>query len=431
MPTVILGGGIIGASIAYYLSEQQPGQEIHIIESSSTLFSSASGYAAGFLAKDWFEPALLPLGEYSFAEHEALSAKYGGDKKWGFMKGTALSLGSTDASLGGARGDDWLRTGTSRAETATSQPVLAEGPEWLTKQKGTVVERISEGDSVAQLDPVRLSHFLLDKSLLRGVKLHHPSKATSLITDSTGTITAVKILNLDTNTESAIKCTNLILAAGAWTQRVFQSLFPASNTTFPIYPLAGYSLLVRSPRYTPAHECKENNHSYSVFTTHPPSCGFSPEIFSRQGSEIYIAGLNSREIPVQEGVEDIKSFFEPSEVEKLKAVAVRLMGRLPDRATESTDETPNVDDLEILREGLCFRPVAERGVPFVGRVDDGALGGLKTTKNGGVFVAAGHGPWGITLAPGTGRVVADLVRGVKPAVDIAGLGVWSKAKAKL
>lgn len=151
MPTVILGGGIIGASIAFYLSEQQPGQEIHIIESSPTLFSSASGYAAGFLAKDWFEPSLLPLGKYSFAEHEALSANYGGDKKWGFMKGTALSLGSTDARSGGARGDDWLRTGTSRAETATSQPVLAEGPEWLTKQKGTVVERISEGDSVAQV----------------------------------------------------------------------------------------------------------------------------------------------------------------------------------------------------------------------------------------------------------------------------------------
>lgn len=155
-------------------------------------------------------------------------------------------------------------------------------------------------------------------------------------------------------------------------------------------------------------------------------------MFSRQGSEIYIAGLNSREIPVQECVEDIKSFFEQSEVEKLKAVAVRLMGKLSDGATESTDETLNVDDLEILREGLCFRPVAERGVPFVGRVDDAALGGLKTSRNGGVFVAAGHGPWGISLATGTGRVVADLIRGVKPAVDITALGVESlKAKAKL
>jgi glycine/D-amino acid oxidase-like deaminating enzyme len=153
MPTIILGGGIMGASIAYYLSQQDPtsASEIHILESSSTLFSSASGYAAGFLAKDWFEPALLPLGELSFAMHESLAAEHGGAARWGYMKGTALSLGSTDAGAGGKRGDDWLRSGTSRAETATGEVVVTEGPEWLARQKGTAVEKISEEGSVAQV----------------------------------------------------------------------------------------------------------------------------------------------------------------------------------------------------------------------------------------------------------------------------------------
>ncbi|KAL4919665.1 FAD dependent oxidoreductase [Aspergillus aurantiobrunneus] len=433
MPTIILGGGIIGASIAYSLSEQAPNEEIHIVESASTLFSSASGYAAGFLAKDWFEPALLPLGELSFAMHEALAARHGGREKWGFMKGTALSLGSMDAASGGARGDDWLRAGTSRAETATRKPeVLENGPEWLTRQSRTAVERISDGDSVAQVDPLRLSQFLLEEALSRGVKLHQPSTATSLRRDGTGTITAVDIRNLNTGAESTLPCTNLVVAAGSWTPRVFQSLFPASRTTLPMYPLAGYSLVVRSPRYTATHENEiEKGRSHAVFTTHPPSCGFSPEMFSRQGAEIYIAGLNSREIPVPERVEDLKRFFDEREIQKLKAVTVRLMGKLPDGKSESTDEVPNVDDLEILREGLCLRPVAERGVPFVSRIEDSSLGnGLKTPKNGGVFVAAGHGPWGISLSLGTGRVVADLIRGMKPAADISGLGVGS-SKAKL
>jgi glycine/D-amino acid oxidase-like deaminating enzyme len=31
-----------------------------------------------------------------------------------------------------------------------------------------------------------------------------------------------------------------------------------------------------------------------------------------------------------------------------------------------------------------------------------------------VFVAAGHGVWGICLAPGTGLVVADMVVGGNP-----------------
>ncbi|CBF87465.1 hypothetical protein AN9356.2 [Aspergillus nidulans FGSC A4] len=436
MPTIILGGGIIGSSIAYYLSQQDPSRasQIHIIESSDTLFSSASGYAAGFLAKDWFEPSLLPLGEYSFALHESLAAEHDGNKKWGYMKGMALSLGSTDAGSGGARGDDWLRSGTSRAETATTKPVvLEEGPEWLTKQKATAIEKISEGGSVAQVDPLRLSHFLLEQAVSRGVKLHQPSRATSLVTDSSRMVTAIKISNHATKTESILPCTNIIIAAGSWTPRVFSSLFPSSTTTFPIYPLAGYSLVIRSPRYTERHEKELNGESHAVFTTHPPSCGFSPEIFSREGSEIYIAGLNSREIPVPERVEDLKErYYDEKEMQKLKDVTVRLMGKLPVGKTESTDEIPNTNDLEILREGLCLRPVAERGVPFVSKVDDSTLGGIKTAQNGGVFVAAGHGPWGISLALGTGSVVADLVRGVTPAVDVRGLGVGDgKVKAKL
>ncbi|KAL3440291.1 FAD dependent oxidoreductase [Aspergillus insuetus] len=433
MPTIILGGGIIGASIAYYLSQQDPtsAAEIHILESSSTLFSSASGYAAGFLAKDWFEPSLLPLGELSFAMHESLAAEHGGAARWGYMKGTALSLGSTDAGAGGKRGDDWLRSGTSRAETATGEVVITEGPEWLTRQKGTAVERISEEGSVAQVDPLRLSQFLLDQSLKRGVKLHQPCKATSLITDSNGTITAIKMLNLTTKTESNLPATNIIIAAGSWTPRVFESLFPLSQTKLPIYPLAGYSLVVRSPRYTSEHEKQINGESHAVFTTHPPSCGFSPEIFSREGQEIYIAGLNSRDIPVPDRVEDLQRYYDEKEMERLKNVTVRLIGKIPDGAVEATEEVSNVNDLEIVREGLCLRPVAERGVPFVSKVEDRLLGGgVKTGKNGGVFVAAGHGPWGISLALGTGKVLADLVKGVKPAADVSGLGVGS-SKAKL
>lgn len=154
MPTVTLGGGIIGSSIAYYLSAQQPNEEIHIIESSSRLFSAASGYAAGFLARDWFTPALAPLGALSFDLHDALAVEHGGHEKWGYMKGTALSIGVNGLGQEGDAGeDDWLQTGTSRAETAagTADPTISDHPTWLTKQKGTSVERISDGDTVAQV----------------------------------------------------------------------------------------------------------------------------------------------------------------------------------------------------------------------------------------------------------------------------------------
>jgi len=49
----------------------------------------------------------------------------------------------------------------------------------------------------------------------------------------------------------------------------------------------------------------------------------------------------------------------------------------------------------------CARPLSADGLPLLGRApgrDD-------------VFVAAGHGPWGISLGPASARIVADLVLG--------------------
>lgn len=155
MSTVIIGGGIIGVSIAYYLSINKPEIEIHIIEQSPELFSSASGYAGGFLARDWFEPVLTSLGALSFDLHHKLATKHGGDMKWGYMRGTAFNLDTVSnqtSKYGGARGDDWVHEDTSRGETAAAiNPIPAEWPDWLTKQQGGILERISEGETVAQV----------------------------------------------------------------------------------------------------------------------------------------------------------------------------------------------------------------------------------------------------------------------------------------
>ena len=61
MATVIIGGGIIGTAVAFYLSESSDNpSSIHVIESAPRLFASASGYAGGFLAKDWFSAPVAP-----------------------------------------------------------------------------------------------------------------------------------------------------------------------------------------------------------------------------------------------------------------------------------------------------------------------------------------------------------------------------------
>lgn len=85
-------------------------------------------------------------------------------------------------------------------------------------------------------------------------------------------------------------------------------------------------------------------------------------------------------------------------------------------------------DLRVVRESLCFRPVSRTGVPVIARLSEAALGleGVGDGGNGGVYVASGHGPWGISLSLGTGLVVAEMVLGKragKLSADVGALGL--------
>jgi glycine/D-amino acid oxidase-like deaminating enzyme len=153
--TVILGAGIIGVSTAYYLSHTQPSpSRIHLIEASPELFSSASGFAGGFLAADWFAEDVSALGRLSFSEHARLAREFGGAERWGYRRGTAVSY-STARVEGGRRGDDWLREGTSRAGAAGGGRGDDDGeegvPKWIARGEGDSVDVISEVGGTAQV----------------------------------------------------------------------------------------------------------------------------------------------------------------------------------------------------------------------------------------------------------------------------------------
>lgn len=150
---------------------------------------------------------------------------------------------------------------------------------------------------------------------------------------------------------------------------------------------------------------------HAVFAT--DTLGFSPELFSRIGEEIYIAGLNSTNIPLPKVATDAK--IQLAAIEQLKGVAKRMLGIL--------DQD---DDLQVLREGLCFRPVTPSGRPIVSKIPDDKLGGGFSTRGGGaggVFVAAGHGAWGISQSLGTGKTLSELLDGRPTSANIKALTI--------
>ena len=149
MSTVIIGAGIIGISTAYFLSESSnPPESIYLVDSSPELFASASGYAAGFLARDWFSSSVSSLGELSFDLHKQLAGKHNGYENWGYSQSTGTSLADT----GGKNVDIWFLDGGSRAQAAgTHQFYSGDGPAWLTRRDGENLDIISQGASTAQV----------------------------------------------------------------------------------------------------------------------------------------------------------------------------------------------------------------------------------------------------------------------------------------
>ncbi|EPS42774.1 hypothetical protein H072_3249 [Dactylellina haptotyla CBS 200.50] len=463
---IILGAGIIGLSTAYYLSSpsststssassqhsQFPSllspQQITVLDTSPTLFACASGRAGGFLAKDWFSHASSALGDLSFRLHRELADANNGRKHWGYTRSTSLSLASKRNGETGEqrrRGDDWLRAGTSRVDasygssedTKTSdsddiknaaQRRLA--PDWLNANGGEV-ELSSTGDTTAQVDPRDLCRFLLKEVRQRGVDVRHPVTPLRITQTADGELEGLVVVSNNSagtaEDEEVLPCSHILISAGPWSDRVFQRLFPKSSYQLPITSLAGHHIILRSPLYQPQQEAVQETETpldcNAVFAS-ISGVSWHPEFFTRVNGDIYFAGVNSSKIPlpaiateVKEKQSDIKELIDLAEV------LVNQGGNGGDIVPMRSKKTSEAVD--VIATGLCHRPVTPAGNPILARVPDTVLGGVKTKAggNGGVFVSAGHGPWGTSQSLGTGKVMAELMMGELLSADISQLGL--------
>jgi glycine/D-amino acid oxidase-like deaminating enzyme len=77
---------------------------------------------------------------------------------------------------------------------------------------------------------------------------------------------------------------------------------------------------------------------------------------------------------------------------------------------------PAIAEARVGPARLCARPLSLDGRPLVGRVPG----------TEGLWIAAGHGPWGISTGPASGRLIADMIAGriaePPPALDPARFG---------
>ena len=273
MHVLICGGGVIGASIAYFLSCR--GLKATVIESTG-LACAASGKSGGFLARDWCDGTpLAPLARRSFALHGELNEKLAGN--WGYRR--------LD-TYGGFAGFP-ARRGAYR---------LA----WLSS-KVKVDQALGSRDNTAQVHPGQFTAAMMRAAAAQGAELllgrvtaiaQHHGRAT-------GVVVAGEIIEADA----------VVVAMGPW------SILAALSVPLPaIFGLKGHSLVFDTGDTVPGE-------ALFVEYREPNGTVLSPEVFPRTDGTTYVCAISS-EAPLP--IDPAQVAPDPGAIGRLEAMCASL-----------------------------------------------------------------------------------------------------------
>ena len=315
MKVLICGGGVIGASIAYFLSLRRV--EVVVIERTGVA-CAASGKSGGFLALDWCDGSpLAPLARRSFALHAELAATF--DGRWGYRRLDTLSVAaSARRSLGAA--------------------ASAALPDWVAPE-ALLHQRLGTTATTAQVDPGAFTHGMVDAAIARGARLLNGC-VTGLGRSEDGRRITGALVDGE-----AIEGDAVVIAMGPWSV-----LASAWLPLPPVYGLKGHSLVFRTARPIAPH---------ALFVEYEAADGAvdSPEVFPRPDGTTYVCGLSS-EAPLPRDPAAVAP--DPGACERLRAMTGTF--------------APALAKAEVVAAQACYRPIARDGLPLLGAVPgvDGA-----------------------------------------------------------
>ena len=146
---VVIGGGIQGTSVAYYLIQQAPPTTKVTILEAKAMASAASGKGGGFMARSWGDGSPTQrLHEVAFDLYETLARDL---QCTSYRKLPVLSVAP------GTRGGDVTAVGAVKRNNPQLQTVI---PNWLDGNVGRI-SSLGMGDDTAQITPSELVEKML------------------------------------------------------------------------------------------------------------------------------------------------------------------------------------------------------------------------------------------------------------------------------
>lgn len=343
---IIIGGGVIGCSIAYYLAKT--GIETVVIEKENCVGSAASWAAAGILAcRASTRNPYAELCRHSLALYPTLA------KELQTTTGTNIEFiqsGVLCISLTEDEKKNWEGLAQRRLNNGYSAKILSS--EQVQTLEPSISKKVLGGvyfPEDAQVRNPRLIKALANAAVKLGTQFLTGYAVNQFLFDGN------HLVGIKTN-RGRIFGDQFVISAGPWSRQVANFL----GVALPVKPAKGQMIIAETMEPI----------------INKPIHGLETYIVPRADGKLWIGPT----------VEDV-GFHDKTTLSGIHQILESAIQLVPSLAKKT-----------LLKTGIGLRPKG-RGKPYLGRL----------TEYNNVIVASGHYKNGILLAPITGKLIAELI----------------------
>ncbi|MEN1937091.1 FAD-dependent oxidoreductase [Paenibacillus sp. 102] len=370
---LIIGGGIIGSAIAYYVSKW--GREVTLLERGELASGTSSRCDGNILAidKDPGFDSQMSLESQKLVDQLAKELRHSFEYR---APGSILVCESEEEMIAAEK---WVKRQKDVGlpfRMLDRQDIRQESPYFADDLLGGL-----ECATDSTVNPYLLSFSLLDEAKRQGTDVYLHTEVSSIRKDITG----VFVVETNKGTFTANKVVN---AAGVWSPVISEML----DVKIPIQPRKGHIIVASRQEPVGMRKVMEFGYLISKFggTRHvdeeTEKYGVAL-VFEPTESQNFLIGSSRQFVGFQTKVD----------TSVIKCIAKRAIRFYPKMA-----------DMLLIRTYAGLRPWTADHLPIISHVEEVP----------GFYIAAGHEGDGISLAAITGKLIAEMIEGQKTTVPI-------------